>query len=379
VLVHERRAAHAYAALERHPSTDDAAEIQEDGARRPGAVERVSDRAEVVHLRLARTKNAGVLGTRVQQASADGLLDLRLIGQRAVAGTAGEPPGRQRGDQLLAGDRHALPEDGTRPERRPPSDRHQAGAIGSVAQRPDERLVRRLQCRPPAQGRHADLLRRRHVVHELRVQVGEGEPDIVLRQRSRRPGTIAVARANQPGSAAVRAKRPLTGDRGARPSGSSREAPGVARALLERDVQLGAERVLVSPRIGADLQAHAAHDIAVEHRQRPGVAATIDGVLEPRCGDTVDHQPNLPIRAAAHREVAAKIVATRHAWHRLGGLEPIARENTAGRVHRRPGQPRVRPGAIQRVLAPSPDRDPIGVLDRPTWGGRSRCRPRARG
>ena len=251
--------------------------------------------------------------------------------------------------------RRSLTNDRLRAECRLPSDGEQSRAVGSIAKRAHERLVHRVQRRTATKHRHADLLGRRHVVHQLRVPVCECEPHIVQGQSPRGPRAIAVAHACDPGAAAIAPDRALTDDRRAHAPGHSREARRVARAFLQRQLELGAKGVVVPTRIRAGLQRRPVQDVAAEHGQRAGIVSTVHSVLEPPRRDPVDHDADLAVGTAAHGEVAAIVVDGCHSWHGVNRFERIALKRASRQPKGTAVERRLRCAAIH-LLASIPRR-----------------------
>ena len=341
-----------------------ACEVRIDAVRRPSGAKGIGPVEGISGIEVACAGCPGHVDAGLEQAAEDRLQYFTSIAERPVGAASGDLTRGQGGDEFLTDERHALTDDGARPDRRPPSDSEQDGVVGPIAQRRLQRFIDGIQRRSTGKRRHADLLRRRHVVDQLPMQVCEREPDIVRGQSFRRPGAIAVTHTRDPGAAADVPERTLAGDRRARASSPSADTREVPRAFLQADFELTTEDVLVSAWIGTGLKCLLIYDVAGEHGQRSRIVPAVDRMLQPRRGHTVDDDSNLTVRTAAHRELAAKIIPSNDSWHRVNGFEPVTGQDAAGGSQSTGADCCRGPTPIERLQVCAPHRDLVAVFGR---------------
>ena len=184
--------------------------------------------------------------------------------------------------------------------------------------------------RSPGDQRAGDGVPRRQVVDRLGLRVDEPERAGGLRiDAVDQPVDVALAAGHQPRAAAGAAQRAL--GHGRRRDRADRDAVLLPRprSLAHAEVDLRSRPVAVALRVAAEQDRRALEDVAVEHRQRSGVAGPVDGVHEQRAGDAVERHAEVTERRGADREVAAVVVAAADAGQRLHGAHRVLGEGAA--------------------------------------------------
>ena len=192
-------------------------------------------------------------------------------------------------------------------------------------------ILRFLQPGAAGEDRELHALRRAEVVHGLGLRVREPELHLVIDQPLDHEIEVTLARRDQPG-ATLSAERPFDDQGHARSADGGAHLRPFARPGADVELDRGAGAIPRPLHVAAAHERDVLQDVAVDHRDRARARLVLDGadgVQQVGRGEAVERQVHVREIAAADGELAAQVVAGRHAGQDLHGSQRIVGEDAA--------------------------------------------------